>query len=164
LDINTKLLKTTAAEYGEQYHNHILEIYKLYLDLSDKLSARRLSVNSFFLTINSVIIGILGYGQVGLSLRPETAPTQEFYWIISALGMIMCVVWFKIIHSYKKIMRARFTVIQHIEQQLPVAAYEAEWQLLQGTKNYQPLTHFEMVVPWMFFLLNLAIALKVAVL
>ncbi len=38
-------------------------------------------------------------------------------------------------------MRARFSVIQQIEQQLPLAAYEAEWQLLQEDKSYQLLMY-----------------------
>jgi hypothetical protein len=133
------------------------------LDLTDKLSARRQSVNSFLLTINSLIIGVLGYGQLATSSLQTAAAataTPSFYWIISLLGMVICVVWFKIIHSYQKIMRSRFVVIQRMEQQLPLAAYEAEWQLLQADKGYQPLSHFEMVVPWIFFVLNVAISLK----
>ena len=156
MNIDEKLLKTTEAEYGKDYRNHALEIYKLYLDLSDKLSARRLSVNSFFLTLNSFIIGLLGYGKLSFS----STITPEFYWIISILGMTICVVWFKIIHAYKHIMRSKFMVIHRIEQHLPLAAYEAEWQLLRENHGYQPLTHFEMVVPWIFFVLNLAISLK----
>ncbi len=161
MNIDDKLLKTTEAEYGKDYRSHALEIYKLYLDLSDKLSSRRTSVNSFFLTLNSFIIGLLGYGQLGSS---SATATPEFYWIISLLGMTICVVWFKIIHAYKHIMRSKFIVIQRIEQQLPLAAYEAEWQLLRENNGYQPLTHFEMIVPWMFFVLNLVIALKETIL
>jgi len=157
MNIDEKLLKTTEAEYGKDYRNHTLEIYKLYLDLSDKLSSRRQSVNSFFLTLNSFIIGLLGYGKIASS---STAATPEFFWIISLLGMVICVVWFKIIQAYKHIMRSKFIVIHHIEQQLPLATYEAEWQLLRENNGYQPLTHFEMIVPWIFFVLNLAISLK----
>jgi len=157
MNVDEKLIKTTEAKYGEHYHSHALDIYKMYVDLTDKLSARRQTVNSFFLTINSLIISMLGYGQLA---SQQTAITPDFYWIISLLGMTICVVWFKIIHSYKNIMRSRFIVIQRIEQQLPLAAYEAEWQLLQADKGYQPLSHFEMLVPWIFFVLNVAISLK----
>jgi hypothetical protein len=157
MNIDEKLLKTTEAEYGKDYRNHALEIYKLYLDLSDKLSARRQSVNSFFLTLNSFIIGLLGYGQIASS---SIAKNPEFYWTISILGMVICVVWFKIIYAYKNIMRSKFIIIHRMEQHLPLAAYEAEWQVLRENNGYQPLTHFEMVVPWIFFLLNLAISLK----
>ncbi|MCK5716628.1 MAG: hypothetical protein KAH77_03995, partial [Thiomargarita sp.] len=139
------------------YHLHALEIYKLYVDLTDKLSVRRLSVNSFFLTLNSFIIGLLGYGKIA---TPQTITTPEFYWIISILGMIICIIWFRIIRSYKNILRARFLVIQGIEQELPLAPYAAEWQFLQADKAYRPLTHFEMWVPWIFFVLNIAISLK----
>ena len=160
MNIDEKLLKTTEAEYGEHYRSHALEIYKLYLDLSDKLSARRLSVNSFFLTLNSFLIGLLGYGKLSSSSMDAATASPEFYWIISLLGMVICVVWFKIIHAYKNIMRSKFIVIQRIEQQLPLAAYEAEWQVLRENNGYQPLTHFEMIVPWIFFVLNLVISLK----
>ncbi|MCK5718001.1 MAG: hypothetical protein KAH77_10970 [Thiomargarita sp.] len=158
MNIDETLIKNTEAEYGAQYHQHAIDIYKMYVELTDALSARRQSVNSFFLSINSFIIGLLGYGHITIH---KIASTPEFFWIISLLGMTTCVVWFKSIHSYKNIMRSRFIIIQRIEQQLPLAAYEAEWQLLQSDKGYQPLTHFEMVVPWIFFVLNLAISLKV---
>ena len=156
MNIDEKLLKTTESEYGKDYRNHALEIYKLYLDLSDKLSSRRQLVNTFFLTLNSFIIGLLGYGKLSVSSTAD----PEFYWTISILGMVICVVWFKIILAYKHIMRSKFMVIHRIEQQLPLATYEAEWQILRENHGYQPLTHFEMIVPWIFFILNLAISLK----
>ncbi len=111
----------------------------------------------FFLSVNSLIIGVLGYGQIAI---PQTTATLEFSWIISLLGLLICGVWFRIIHSYKHILRCRFQVIEGIEQQLPLAAYEAEWQLLQADNGYKPLTNFEMAVPWIFLVLNVAISVK----
>jgi len=164
LNIDEKLFKNPEQEYGDNYRTHYLEIYKLYLDMMDKIGARRQTANSFFLTINSAIIALLGYelfgNASGAILTLKTLPSYEFYWIISLLGMVICVAWFKVLHLYRNLLRAKFNVIQRIEQKLPLAPYEAEWEALGGDKLYQPLTHSEMLVPWVFFILNIAISLK----
>jgi hypothetical protein len=130
--------------------------------MMDKIGARRQTANSFFLTINSAIIALLGYELFGNASGAilTSMPSYEFYWILNLLGMIICIVWFKVLRLYRNLLRAKFNVIQRIEQKLPLAPYEAEWEVLGGDKLYQPLTHSEMLVPWVFFILNLAISLK----
>jgi hypothetical protein len=168
LELNQILIKSNPTEYGSNYQAHCLEIYKTYLEMADRISARRQQANSFFLTINSAIIAILGYVQFGVylgaKLGVDQAQTNEFYWIISLLGMILCYIWFRLILSYKQLNTAKFLVIQHIEQQLPLAPYDAEWEAVgkgKDPKLYKPFTHVEMAIPWVFFLLNLAVFLRI---
>jgi hypothetical protein len=162
LNIDESLLKKSEEEYGENYHAHYLEIYKLYVEMADRISARRQTANSFFLTINTAIIALLGYVQFGAYLGEkmgiESSPIDEFYWIISTLGMILCVLWYLLVRSYKELNTAKFIVIQHIEKNLPLAPYEAEWEALgrgHTHRLYKPFTHIEMWIPWVFFVLNL---------
>jgi len=169
MDIDKMLFKTGESEYGNDYHAHYLEMYKLYVEMADRISMRRQSANSFFLTINSAIIAVLGYVQFGVylgaKLGVEQAQTNDFYWIISVLGMTLCFIWFRLVRSYKQLNSAKYKVIHHIEQRLPIAPYDAEWEAVDRGKErklYQPFTHIEVKIPWIFFALNLAVFLKVS--
>jgi len=163
------LLKKSEDEYGSDYRTHYLEMYKLYVEMADRISMRRQSANSFFLTINSAIIAVLGYVQFGVylgaKLGVEPSQTNDFYWIISVLGMVLCVIWYRLVRSYSQLNTAKFKVIHRIEQQLPLAPYDAEWEAVgrgENPKLYKPFTHIEVKIPWIFFALNLAVFLKIS--
>ena len=59
MSIREKLLVHDRSSYGERYEDHCLEIYKMYVEMADNISARRQSANIFFLTVNTSILGIL---------------------------------------------------------------------------------------------------------
>lgn len=159
--IMEKLLKKSEDEYGNNYRAHLLDIYKLYVDMADRISSRRQSANSFFLTVNTAIIAIVGYVQMGIE------KSAEFYWIVNIAGIILCFLWYRIIRSYKHLNSAKFKVIRAIEQHLPISPYNAEWEALgQGKepKIYLPFTKIEMVIPWIFLALHFVVFLKILLL
>ncbi len=169
MDIDKDLFKENKESYGTEYHAHYLEIYKLYVEMADRISSRRQTANSFFLTINTAIIAVLGYVQFGVYLGAklgiDQAQTNDFYFIISVLGMILCIVWYRLVKSYGQLNTAKFKVIHHIEQHLPLAPYDAEWEAVERGKNsklFKPFTHVETTIPWVFFILNIAVFLKVS--
>ena len=49
------------SKNGELYQNHILEQYKMYAEMADRVSARRNLANIFFLTLNTTILGAIGF-------------------------------------------------------------------------------------------------------
>jgi hypothetical protein len=146
---DNKLLRKSKEEYGSNYDAHYLEIYKLYLGMADKISERRQSANSFFLTVNTAIVALVSYVQLG-----QTAKTGSiFYFVISLAGMIICYMWYRLVLSYKQINSGKFKVVHLIEENLPLAPYDAEWDVLgrgKDPKKYLPFTHIEMYVPWVF--------------
>ena len=44
----------------EKYHSHLIEQYKLYVEMVDRLIARRVLVNNSFITLNGVFTGANG--------------------------------------------------------------------------------------------------------
>ena len=52
-DLDEYLYGISPDKYGGEYQNHLLEQYKLYVQMADKISERRQSANSFFLTVNT---------------------------------------------------------------------------------------------------------------
>lgn len=156
LDIKKILFKKKKRGYGDDYTSHLIEIYKLYVKTADNISDRRQSANSFFLTVNTAIIGIISYMQLGLKSKSDTG----LYWIIGIAGMALCYTWFRLIRSYKDLNSGKFKVIHEIEQNLPIAPYDAEWESLgrgENPKLYHPFTKVEMNVPWIFFSLHFII-------
>lgn len=132
----------------------LFDQYKLYVEMADRISSRRLTANSFFLAINSAIITLGGYTTLRLG---ELAP-MSLAAAVSLAGITLCLLWFRILQSYRDLNTAKFTVIHEMEKLLPLSPYHAEWQAVgRGAKpsKYLPLTHLELLVPWIFAALHL---------
>ncbi len=107
-------------------------------------------MNSYFLSINTALLAFDGY----LASKDPTANL----WLIGCAGIVLSVLWFQIITSYRDLNSAKFKVLGEIEKRLPLNLYAAEWRLMgQGRdpKKYRPLSHIERVVPWVFVALHL---------
>lgn len=150
--ISEKLQRLTAEQYGESHRAHTLEIYKLYVEMADRISARRQSANSWMLAVNTAIVAAAGY----VRLAPEQAPLL-FYLLVSIAGMVICYMWYRLIRSYRGMNTGKFAVIHEIEQTLPLAVYDEEWRALGEGKDptkYLPFTVVEARIPWVFFALH----------
>ena len=83
--------------------NILLEQYKLYVGTSEKVSDRRLSVNKYFLALNTILLSFEGY--------LSTMPYEVWHMIIAVSGMLICVFWLLILKSYRGLNSAKFKVI-----------------------------------------------------
>ncbi|NOR47574.1 MAG: hypothetical protein GQ533_05960 [Methanosarcinaceae archaeon] len=145
------------GEYGPNYQAHLLEQYKLYVEMADRISSRRLSTNSFFLSINTAIIALLSYINMGSNNG------SSFYCLVSLAGMTLCLMWNKLLRSYKDLNTAKFEVIHEIEAKLPLAPYDSEWEKVENGNNsklYLPFTHIEFYIPWVFFVIYVFVLLN----
>ncbi len=143
------LFAKTLQEYGEEYNSHYFEQYKLYVESIEKTSDRRQHANNYFITINTALISLIGLSfQVKIL---DDAPWIKL--IFSIVGIIICVVFWFLIRSYKQLNAGKFAVLHEIEQNLPIALYKHEWKVLgEGKKNekYYPFSHIELLIPWIF--------------
>lgn len=145
--------------YGESYKSHVLEIYRTYLEMADRISARREATNSFFLTINTALTGLIGY--LGAT-APESA-TLDRRVPMAIAGIAISYLWYRIVRSYRDLNSAKFKVVHEIEKLLPLRPYDAEWEAVGRGKDrarYLPFTHVEIVVPWVFAALHLFVVLS----
>ena len=136
----------------------IIEIYKVYLQMADKISDRRQSANSFFLTINTVVVGLITY----LSFDSVFEKYHPFYGLVSIAGMVICYYWYRLIRSYKDLNFGKFKIVHEIEKLLPVSPFDDEWEVLGRGKDklkFLPFTNIEMRVPWIFFSLHAVVFL-----
>ena len=140
------------GDYGEHYREDFLTQYRDYVASADRISDRRQLANSFFLTINTVL---LGFGVDSLAGSMGFLP-------IAVAGCLLCYAWYALITSYRALNTAKFTVIQHLERQLPAATYTLEWRYLEdrtGRQRHTPFSGVEARVPWIFALLYLGVIL-----
>lgn len=152
--IDDKLFVTEEKEYGDKYKSHLLEQYKLCVLMADKVSSRRSLANNFFLSLNTLLITIIGI----LTRLGPSFTAFNFWWVViaSIAGILFCLCWHVTIRYYRELNEAKFTVINSIEKKLPVAAFDAEWEYLttgKKTLKYPHLTKVERWVPLVFALL-----------
>lgn len=145
---------TTYPE-NEKWHSHLLDQYKLYVEMADRISQRRATANTYFLTVNSAILAFVGY------ITPKDA--NDNLWMLAIAGIALCWLWRALINSYKNLNTAKFKVIHAIEKRLPISPYETEWTFMgkgNDPKLYRPISHIESGVPWVFFVLHGIVLVK----
>ncbi len=146
-------------EYGEKYRDHLLEQYKLFVEMADRVSQRRDQSNRFYVTLVSAIAGLLMVlARFGTSVN---GIWPVVFLISGLLGATLSFIWFLNIKSYRTLNTAKFEIINDLERRLPYQGYSKEWELLRpaiGSPKYLQLTRIEQLVPAVIILLFLGIA------
>src|SRR5258706_15754748 len=89
--------------HNDKWYSHLLDQYKLYVEMADRISSRRATANSYFLSVNSAILAFVGY----LSARD----TGEYMWMLALGGIALSGLWEALITSYRDLNTAKFAVI-----------------------------------------------------
>jgi hypothetical protein len=143
------------CEGDRAYRSAILEQYKVYVEMADRVSARRALTNTFFLSLNTAIFVLFG---VFWNETPSLSPWLLLPPLVIILGQ--CTSWYWLVRSYRQLNSAKFAVVGALEDRLPAYAYSrAEWGALGEGKDwrrYLPLTHLEQWVPVLFALVYVA--------
>lgn len=140
----------------------VLDIYKLSVEMADRVSARRAAANAFFLTVNTTLVGVVGLSttQPGSALR---------FTAVCLAGVAVSVCWWLLLRVYRRLNSAKFAVINQIEaDHLPVKPYTDEWaELMPGDEPtsrrsrlgtaFRELGGVERVVPIVFGLLYIVL-------
>lgn len=143
------LIQHSKETYGDDFNAHLLEQYKLYVQSADNVSARRIASINYVLAINTAIIALYG-------VLVSTSGHTQLLIGVPTIGTIVSMLWFFIIKSHKDLNTVKFKVIQEIEQHLPSALYEYEWQMLEegNGKSYEPITKIEAWIPLAFMIFH----------
>jgi hypothetical protein len=150
------LWRTPIEDYGPSYRDHVLEQYRLYVELADRISQRRAAANNYLLTVNAFLVTLYGLADAmaGLSWR------AAWVYAVPVAGIAVCFSWLAILRSYRAINRAKFEVIHELERELPAIAYAREWEHAEHGRGraYWPLSHVERLVPVIFVALYALLA------
>lgn len=142
--------------HNDKWYSHLLDQYKLYVEMADRISSRRATANSYFLSVNSAILAFVGY--------LTSKDTGQYLWLLAAAGITLSILWERLITSYRDLNTAKFKVIHQIEKRLPISPYEAEWNAMGKGLNpelYRPISHIERGVPYVFMVLHAIVFIRI---
>jgi hypothetical protein len=134
----------------EQY----LELYKLAVEMTDRISARRATANGFFLTVNTALLAFVSTGP------------KNLLWLVVLGGIAISATWWALIKSYRDLNTAKFAVIMGMEEKLEARIFGDEWRKLKESPprswggRYIEFNVIERVVPIVFAVLYLVVFLK----
>lgn len=137
-----------------------MEIYKLAVEMADRVSARRATANAFFLTVNTTLVAVVG-------LQDHSDMSVLLKIAVCSGGVTIAACWWFLLRNYRRLNEAKFTVINQIEADyLPIKPFTEEWSLLSNdTRNrtakvragLRQLGNVERVIPVVFALLYVII-------
>ena len=137
----------------------LLKQYELFVGTSESLSSRRQGVNTFFLSVNSIILAAAGL----LWSNGQSGDLESVALVaLGYVGTVLCFSWFKLIESYRQLSQGKFDVIHALERRLPARIFKAEWAALgegQDAKKYTPFTKTERATPLMFGVVQILVAI-----
>ena len=130
----------------------LLEQYKLFLQTSEDLVNRRQNVNSFYISISSALVAIMG-ALLALDLAQKAKLVVGF--VFCVIGVILSLSWSKLLVCYGNLNSSKMKIISNIEKQLPLSLFDAEWAALSdklNKKRYVSFTQSEQIIPRLFCL------------
>lgn len=134
---NENILKGVINKETSLSDSYLFEQYKLYVNMANDISNRRESTNKFYISIISAIFGVTGY--------IYTYNVMISIFLLIAI-IIISKLWKYHIKEYCLLNKAKFEVINYIENYLPAKGYTKEWELLMK-EDYKGLTKKDEKIP-----------------
>ena len=148
-------LLNEKSEHDVEYDKRLFEQYRLYVELTDRVSQRRSIANSFFITANATLITVASWFKDYFG---------DYMFLVSTTGILLSLFWFFCIKSYGQLNSGRFKIICEIERMLPLNLFSYEWELLgrgKSRKKYWPLARVERTVALLFITLYIVLGVLV---
>jgi hypothetical protein len=130
------------------------------VDMADRVSARRGQANQFYLSIETLLLGVPAF--FGLTDVDGTGPDPLRSTVLATVGVIVSMTWWLQLRSYRQLNRAKFQVILAIEREhFQIRPFCDEWESLQNDRikgwrgRYAELGTVERTVPLVFLVANL---------
>jgi hypothetical protein len=137
-----------------------LELYKITVEMADRVSGRRATANTFFSALNTGLAAFVS----GLTAFADSRTPQQFrsigLYAICIAGVVLSIAWWSLLRSYRRLNGAKFIVIHRLEQPFQVKPFADEWDhlkrrpVVEGVRRkklrYLELGIVEQVVPLLF--------------
>lgn len=141
-----------------------VELYKLAVEMADRVSARRGRANEFYLAIETLLLGVPA--STALLIGSSTANNLA-RWVTLVLGLCgiaISAAWWLQLRSYRDLNAAKFRVINQIEaDQFQLHPFTDEWEHLKRDPvktwrfRYAELGTVERIMPLAFALLHIGL-------
>ena len=146
-----------------------LDLYKLAVEMADRVSARRASTNSFFVAVNGALAAVVG-------LAGWAREASAFGLVVTSIaGVTLSITWWLLLRYYRRLNKAKFEVINEIESRLSERPFTAEWAALnppedpdavtprtlrnRWKRKHREATIVEQFVPWVFVTLYVVLGI-----
>ena len=146
------LIRFTADTYeGSSFRTALLEQYRLYVQSAENASSRRIATSHYLLAVNAALVVLFG-GMLSADLNGLSSWTM----LIPGVGIAVSLLWRSLIGSYSDLNAIKFRVIHELEEHLPAALYQYEWELIKKGEEtaYKPVTALERLIPILFVVLH----------
>ena len=152
-------METRKDPYGDNhYQEHYLEQYKIYLEMLERSTQRRIDTNTLFISINTAMITLYSLFNKG---NAQAVP------VVALTGILFSLVWFSLLWAYNTVNKAKWRVVEKMEENLPCNPFHAEWNdsdtLGQGMKDkkiYFPISWLERFLPVIFLIVYVVLWLN----
>lgn len=138
----------------------IMEQYKMFVQTSEDLVSRKQAVNSFYVTLNSILLGAIVSVVCGLVADGKLAYggmlAAGIAVFLSFVGGIICASWITLLESYGNLNGSKMAIISCIEEHLALKLFDTEWAILTrkiGSRKYKSFTVKETAVAKVFLAL-----------
>lgn len=142
----------------------LLELYKVAVEMADRVSARRGSANAFFVSVEVALVTVMSF----FVSKQDQQPTLGVL-VVCLVGVLLSAVWWLQLRSYRDLNAAKFQAILSLEKGLVAHPFALEWDALKKDpvkswrSRYAELGTSERVVPWLFGLVYVAVAVATKV-
>lgn len=149
----------SALKPGQsQPSDALLELYKMAVEMADRVSARRGIANAFFLSVQTAMLSVISIVATAGGRMPWWAAL-----ILALAGISISATWWLQLRSYRALNGAKFEIINSVELLLPVRIFSDEWKILTRDSSEKwwyrksELGSTERMVPWIFAALHAAL-------
>jgi len=131
-DINVvvDIIHQRSSVYGDQFKEHLLKQYEIYIEMSDRVSSRRMQINTFFITVFSSLLAISAF-VFKMDPKIDSGLYKFFLPWVPLFGCILSIIWYQSIQSFKILNSSKFKIITAIEKELPCPGYSYEWKFVK---------------------------------
>ena len=143
--------QTNCEKKNSENQEIILAQWQTCVEMANSVSQRRDAMNNIFVTLNLAIIAA-----VSLIWDIKTI-------FVLTAGIVICAIWIVFVNNFKMLNKAKFQVINRIEQQLPFAPFKDEWVELKKSRKYRDGTKLEKIIPITFICLYLVAIVAIVI-
>lgn len=140
--------------------------YRLFLDYVVKMTERRGTITTTYLSVNAAIAGALGL--IFRDIQPHVWGQQLAGLVLLLAGIIACNLWRRLINQYSILMKWWYEKLRILEPSMPnssqllVKEFKELYQASSGKPSIG-LTHYETQLTWLFTALYILFGIAIAI-
>lgn len=128
------------GSYNYDEKQCLIEQYKVYLQMLEGSNKRRMDTNTFFISINGLMVTLTTLFNKGNTLA---------LCLVCVTGLLFSWIWYVLLRNYNVVNKAKWDVVNEMEAHLQCNPFESEWPKMQNEK-YASISVLERRLPILF--------------